>query len=262
MTIVNKKIDSDLLQVLQDFGLTLYQAKVYLVLLELGATTAGPIVRKVGFHRQLVYSALEILETNQMVFVSSRNNRKIFVAAKPEVLVEKQLERMRKVQLALPKLKKLSPKASDQVNVEVLAGKDGFLRRLFLLIDSAARTDKVLRVVADVRDVDVYGIIGDSYKDYYEYSRKNKVKKRLIAPNSSATNAYRDKLTKEVGSELRISNESLSIPTATAITSEVVVFDIFSEEVTSVLIWNQTLAKSYLKNFEILWKAATPWKRV
>lgn len=244
---------------LEDFGFSKTQSSVYLNLLALGPSTAGPLVRKTKLHRQLVYSALEYLESEKFVSVVVKNNRKVFAPTRPEYLVEKEKERMRRMELSIPLLQSLVPKANSQFNVDVMRGKEEFKRKLFALVDSAARTDKIVRVIGDVRDVDVYEAIGSSYSEYKQYAKEKKVKKRLIAPKSSVTSLYKERFLKEVGSELRISDLS-SMPTSTAVTSEVVVFDIFSDEVTSIMIWNQTIAKSFKNHFDTLWKAAERYK--
>ncbi len=251
---------SELINVLQDFGLNLVQSKVYLGLLSLGATTAGPLVRKTSLHRQLVYSALEILESEGYVSHVTKNNRKVFSARRPEFLLEKQSLRTRKLQLSIPKLQKLIPQGSSKLHVEVLTGREEFLRRIFTMVDSAANGDGVLRMIANVRDVDVYAVLGSDYEDYRKYLLEKKVKKQLIAPASSISAAYPDRLVKEKGSELRISPSALSMPTSTLFTNEVVALDIFSEEIISVMIWNTTVAKSFKSHFDILWKTAVTYK--
>ena len=47
--------------VFEDFGLTGTQIKVYLALLELGESTAGPILKSTGLQNSVLYAALEKL---------------------------------------------------------------------------------------------------------------------------------------------------------------------------------------------------------
>ena len=46
---------------LVDAGLTNAEARVYLALLELGSTTAGPVIKKAGLHRGTTYQVLQRL---------------------------------------------------------------------------------------------------------------------------------------------------------------------------------------------------------
>ncbi len=252
---------AELLETIKGCGLNLMQSKVYLNLLNLGPSTAGPLVRKIGAHRQLVYSALDFLESQGLVSHTIKNNRKVFNPARPETLLEKESMRVHKLKLAMPKLQNLMSQGSSKLDVDVLKGKHDFIRRLFTLVDSAAKSDGIIRILADVRDVDVYAVIGDFYEEYKKYQKAKKVKKRLIAPESSITKEYHEKFVKEIGSVLRISKSAISIPTAICFTKELVVFDIFSEDVVSLMIWNKTIAESFKSHFESLWKSAVPYKK-
>ena len=261
MTKIDSVQNSEILNVLQTFGFTLLQAKVYLNLLSLGTTTAGPLVKRVGAHRQLVYSALEFLESENFVSIVIKNNRKVFSAARPEILMERESLRMKSLQSAIPKLQKLIPQANSNVHIEALTGKEEFIRRLSSLVDSAARTDGVIRIIADVRDVDVYAVMGSAYQEYKRYQGEKNVKKYVIAPECSVTDSYHNRLVKEVGSSLRISLHTPTMPTSICFTSEVVCFDIFSEDVVTIMVWNPSVAKSFKAHFEVLWKTAVPFKK-
>lgn len=250
--------DLEIIDCLRNIGLSSNESTVYLELLKLGPSNAGPIVRKCKIHRQLVYSALEKLESKKLITISVKNNRKLFNAARPENLLDLENEKLRKLQVNIAKMKKLIPKSNSSIHVDVLNGKEEFLRRLFLLVDSAARTDNIIRMIADVRDVDVYAALGEYYDDYNKYLKLKKVRKKLIAPRSSISSAYRERLKKESGSEIRISDDSISSPSGICFTKEVVAFDIFSEDVLSLLVWNTTIAKSFDNHFNTLWKAAKP----
>lgn len=52
---------------LEDIGLTKAEITVYLSLLSLGTTTAGPIIRDAKLYPSIVYSALESLVTKGFV---------------------------------------------------------------------------------------------------------------------------------------------------------------------------------------------------
>lgn len=69
---------------LKQLGLTDNEVRVYLALLEIGEHTAGPIVMKLGIHRQLVYDALGGLEKKNMVTRVIKGNRNHFRIADPE----------------------------------------------------------------------------------------------------------------------------------------------------------------------------------
>lgn len=257
---MTNRLDPDTLRTLERFGFTAHESRVYVELLALGPTSAGPLVRRTGLHRQFVYSALEALEEQLFVSHVQRNNRKIFSATRPETLVTRELERLREIQLVVPKLQQLTKTGEDRLHVEVLTGKEEFLRRLFIMVDSAARCDRMMSIIGDVRDEDVYAVMGSTYHEYASYVKKHKVRKRLIAPLSSASRMYRERFVKEPRTELRVVDKSISTPTATIITKELVAIDIFNGgNVVSLLIWSKSVARGFLEHFGVLWEVAKKW---
>ena len=75
-------------EVLQEFGLSKTEAKVYLALLELGKSKAGEVTKKSLVNRTNVYDALERLIEKGLVSYVSENNKKVFEAVNPQRLQE------------------------------------------------------------------------------------------------------------------------------------------------------------------------------
>lgn len=64
-------------------------------------------MRRVKRHRQLVYNALATLEEQGFVSHAVRNGRKVFSAARPSTLLQRETERMRELELVVPLLQSL-----------------------------------------------------------------------------------------------------------------------------------------------------------
>ncbi len=254
----DKKPGSDEVSVLESIGFSRHQARVYRELVALGPSTAGPIVRRTRLHRQFIYSALDDLETQGFVSHVIRNGRKVFSAARPETLLRRETERLRDLERIVPVLKNLANSSHEALHVDVIRGRDQFIRRLMQVVDSAVRGDGIIRAIADVRDTDIYEVVGDRYKEYSRYCRAQKIRKRFIVPKTSASSEYQERLMRERGATVRVLDSGMSIPTATVITSELVVMDLFGSEVVSIMIWNRTIAKSFLEHFAVMWKSAQP----
>ena len=73
---------------LVELGLSGNEAKTYLALLELGPSTTGPLIKRSGLYRVIVYDTLEKLLKQGLVNYSLQRNRKVFEAADPQHLVE------------------------------------------------------------------------------------------------------------------------------------------------------------------------------
>jgi len=77
-----------LIENLKELGLSENEAKIYIALLELGSCTTGPIIKKSGLYRVIVYDTLEKLLEKGLVHYSVRKNRKEFSAENPKRIVE------------------------------------------------------------------------------------------------------------------------------------------------------------------------------
>lgn len=73
---------------LKEIGLSENEAKVYVGLLELGPSTTGPIIKKTGLYRVMVYDTLEKLLQVGLVNYSLKKNRKQFEAESPKQIIE------------------------------------------------------------------------------------------------------------------------------------------------------------------------------
>ena len=74
-------MDNQILETLIKIGLTDAEAKIYLVLLELGSSQAVHITSKSALHRRTVYDAIERLVEKGLVSYIRENNIKKYLMA-------------------------------------------------------------------------------------------------------------------------------------------------------------------------------------
>ena len=247
-----------LTEALSNIGLNNYEAEVYLALLRLGRTTAGPILRTTQFHRQVVYTALDRLAERGFVSFVIHNNRKQFSAANPDDLLRREMERYREFTAVIPQLKTLQKKANSQLHVETFVGSNELVQSLLSAVDSAARTDGTIRIIGGDRGSELYGFMGSRYAEYVQYAYTKGVRKHLIATPASVEQ-YRDRFLQEKRAKLRLHEMGFSTPTYSLITQELMDLCIISDEVLILRVWNKTIAKTYIDQFELLWKVGTPF---
>src|SRR3989344_4717573 len=94
---------------LEGLGLTKNEVRVYLALLELGSTPAGPIIKKVGMHRSAVYDLIDLLTDKGLVSYVIKANRKYFEAQDPDRLLEYLDSKRQDINKKELELKKLLP---------------------------------------------------------------------------------------------------------------------------------------------------------
>lgn len=244
---------------LEQLDLNKNEAKVYLELLKLGLTNAGPLVSATRLHRQLVYEALDRLIEKKLASILIKNNRKHFQAASPNVILKLIQDKEARAREILPELLKLRTQADDQIEIRTLYGQKGFIENLRTIIRSASTDDGIMRIIGGAPDTKFYEVLGEMYPTYVKLLEDNKVKKYLISPEEYSKE-FKRKFALEEGNILKTLNKGMSSPTYTRITKDMVSIEIYAGEVVIVQIFNKAIAKSYRENFDLLWEQAELFK--
>lgn len=246
---------TDIQTSLQQLNLSKNEAAVYIALLKHGFTNVGPIVSSTRLHRQLVYEALQKLTEQGLATSVIKNNRKHFQATSPSTLLRLMKEKEQVAATLVPLLTSLQSAADDTTEVRTLYGQQGFFDNLKDIIQSAAQTDRIMRIIGGAQDVSFYETLGDFYEQYLKLLESYNVKKFLLAPENYS-NEFKEKFAQEGQTVLKTQTTGLSSPTYTRITSEMVSIEVYSKEPVIVQIKNRAIAKSYLEHFDLLWKQA------
>lgn len=246
---------------LQELGLGKHEVKVYLTLLELGRTNAGPVISATRLHRQLVYAALDKLINAGLVSAFSQKNRKVFQASDPVKVLNFQEKKLLIAKDLLPQLRKRMKQSEDRLEIKTLTGKEDFLRNLEELAKSAARHDGIMRIIGGASARQFYDVLGKDYEKYLEILRRHRVRKYLISPEETSEE-FKKKFAKEPGNVLKTMPMGLSAPTYTRMTPEMISIEIYASDIMLVQISNVAIAKGYLEHFSFLWKQAKQFKRL
>ena len=114
-------------QPLRDMGLTEIEISVYFALLEKGPSPTGIIIRKTGLHKATVYQTLERLEEKGVVSYIIQDNRHVFQAEDPTILLEQLKEREENLKAIMPQLHGMAQLAEQQITAKVYCGKKGII---------------------------------------------------------------------------------------------------------------------------------------
>jgi len=231
------------------------EAAVYVALLQLGLTSVGPVVTKTKLHRMLVYQSLEKLKDMRLASRVMKSGKQHWLAANPSIILDRIKKQEEMAQGVIAELQVLREKSQDELHVEILYGRSGLLETLESAIRSAAKTDKLIRIIGGADDQSFYDLVGDWYPTYLKLLTDLGVSKRLIAP-ANYSKLFQEHYQQEPGNEYRLMSVGLTSPTFTRITQELVSIEIYGSEPIVILIRNHTVARGYLESFELLWKQA------
>ncbi len=110
-------MDSSLLNQLLELHIPLNEAKVYLVLLEVGQTSAGELIKRTGLHRSVVYESLDRLTDKKLVYKLTKQNIAHFQATDPERILQRTRREQKIAETLLPKLRGLAEAGSSEIVV-------------------------------------------------------------------------------------------------------------------------------------------------
>lgn len=227
---------------LEEAGLTRTEAKVYLVLLELGSALAGKITEKSGIHRRSVYDAIERLIEKGLVSYVIKNNRKHFEAVEPKRLLQIMEEREDNIKSILPELELKRKYAEEKQETTFFKGKQA-LKTIF---DDQITTKKEILVFGAATNA--YDIIKYYFPRYDNLRVKYKIPVKAI---------FNTKPEKRIPlSEIRYLPKQYGSHAATNIYGNNVAIILWSEEPFAILIKNRQIADGYRNYFELMWKVA------
>ena len=232
------------------------EIKIYLALLELGSTPAGPLIKKVGMHRAAVYDIIDLLIDKGLVSFVVKANRKYFEAQDPDRLLEyleskKQdlLSKEEKLKKFIPELQLKRKLSKEEQEGTLYKSKKG-LKSVF---------EDILK---EKKPWFVFGATG-KYKElfhayfihFHERRAKSKIPLKII---------FNEEVRKQKrGEELKLSKikylpKSYISPSTTYIYGDKVAIINWSSEPMAFVMRSKQVADSYKSFFDIFWKTATP----
>jgi len=228
-------------------GFSENEAIIYIILLEVGIQTAGFLIKKTGFHRNVVYTALDKLIGKQLVAKFCQGGVNKYRALSPENIVN-EIAALKETALeVLPEL--LSLRKTNEADVMIYEGVEGF--------QSAHE-----QVLKEMKKNGIVYVMGARASFYLYMSDAYKLLDKIRLKNNIGLNVLGFSLAKKELSvdrpkmEIRFINESFMSPVGTSIYGENVLIQIYSEPTIVIRIKSKDVAKSYEEYFKLLWKQA------
>jgi sugar-specific transcriptional regulator TrmB len=234
-------------ETLEDLGLTSSEAKIYIILLEQGASLAGTISRNTGIHRRSVYDAIERLIQKGLVSYIKTNNRKYFEAVSPERLLEIVHKKEDDVKAILPELKLLQQMSEGKKETLFFRGKDALKSAFDDQIDKAKEIC-VLGATTKCLDILPY------YFPRFDKLRvKKKIRSRMIFNESEKQHDYLKKLPL---AEARFVPKDIVSDTTTIIYERNICIVAWKQDPVAILIREDAIADGFRNYFEFMWQFA------
>lgn len=235
---------------LEKFGLTLTEEKVYLTLLRLGLSPAADIIKKTQLHRTTVYDVLNRLIEKGLVSYIVQNKIKYYSAASPSKFLDiaseekkKAEEKQKSARQVIDKIKLIKEETKTKQLAQIFVGNKG----LKTIMNDVIETGK------DFVEFGVEGKFQDIlpiYTEHWADLRKRKdIKAKIICTEGSQTPKWKMNKIKFVSKEYQS-------PASTLVYGDKVAIFIDEEPILIILIESEKLSKSYKNYFNLLWKIA------
>ena len=237
---------------LEEFGLTKTEEKVYLALFRLGLSPAAEIIKKTQLHRTTIYDVLSRLIEKGLTSYIIQNKIKYYSAVNPskfsDIASEQKKEAEEKQKLAkeiINKLKSIKEEARVEPLAQIFIGNKG-LKTIM---------NDIIETKEDFLEFGVEGKFEDALSIYTahwaEQRRKKNIKAKIICTEGSQIPEWKM-------NEIRFVPKEYQSPASTLIYGDKVAIFIDEEPILIILIESKKLARSYKNYFHLLWKIAKP----
>ncbi|MFH1668899.1 MAG: helix-turn-helix domain-containing protein [Candidatus Woesearchaeota archaeon] len=234
-------------KILEEIGLTPSEAKIYLVLLEQGASLAGIISRNTGIHRRSVYDAIERLIQKGLVSYIKSNNRKYFEAVSPDRLLEITSKKEEDLRTILPELKKIQQMTEGKNETLFFRGKAA-LKSAF--DDQLDKAKEICIWGATTRATEVL----QYYFPRFDKQRvKKKIKARIIFNETEKDNPYVKSIPL---AEVRFVPKEIKSNAAVNIYGRNVCIIAWRDDPVAILVREDNISAGFKSYFEFMWNMA------
>jgi len=175
---------ANIYEILLTSGLSENEAKVFLVLLELGKGTVTEITRKAGLNRTTGYDILDNLASKGLVSISGKEPKQEYLAESPEkiiFLLENELKeknnQLQKLKNVLPEMKSLH-NVAGRPKVRFYEGMQG-LKDVY---EDTLTSSEPIRAYASVDDM--HNGLPNYFPEYYTRRAEKGIAIRAIIPDT------------------------------------------------------------------------------
>lgn len=226
--------------ILQDYGLTDKEAKVYLSLLQTGISPVNRISNKAQIQRTTTYDVLKSLKEEGLVSFVTKNKKTFFEAVHPSKLISILREKQNKINKILPYLIKIKETAVEKPKVMLYEGKIGLISIL----------EDILKTKKDFLCYTSKNLLLKILEYYFPHFIKRRIKAGIKAKLILNEKPIAQKLT-----EYRIVNKKFV--TATWIYgNKVAILSLTKQEPIGVIVENKEIADTQRIVFDLMWKAS------
>ncbi|MBU0457018.1 MAG: helix-turn-helix domain-containing protein [Nanoarchaeota archaeon] len=233
-------------QELINYGLSEKEAKLYLLCLKIGETTANRLIELSKLPRGTAYDVLEKLKRRGLVSSIIKQKTTYFSANDPEVLVKELEEKKTNVQSLIPKLRKLSKTIPKAMEIHVFEGFAGIKK----ILDEVLENSSEVVVMGNERDA------REIIKHHPENFRMKRLEKKIKIKNLLEESEIARQLKDDKYSQVKHTDKLKDSKEVLVIYNDVTAHIIMGHPITTIKISSKEYSKTQRILFENLWNNA------
>jgi len=237
-------------KILEDLGLTGTEIKIYIALLELGASTAGGILEKSKLPNSTTHRDLNSLIEKGLINYILEGRRKVYQATDPDSLINFIEEKKRKLKEIIPELKAKQKTAKKEETATIYKGKRGINEVYHIMISTKGKEYNTFGggpITAEIMGF-------DWWLNLHNQRIHNKLPSRQVFDESVKEGGQ--EIAKKPLTKIRYVDKEFAQFQETIIVGDKVAIAVFTENPYAFIIKDQKVAESYRKHFELIWKIA------
>lgn len=245
---------------LEKIGLTKGEIKVYIALMQIGTTTAGPIAKEAKVARSKLYDILDRLAKKGIVSHIIKNNTKYFSATQPSRLIdflnnkEEEIQKQKKeINKIIPQLEQEYDLQHIQQDAEVFEGLEGLKNVREKYIESMKKGDKIYFIGVPSS---AYDKLEAYYKEWNEKRIKKGIDSYTIFTEEAKNHPYVKEKIKHKHTFMKFLPKNMLIYSWMEIYNDTVAIAINYKKSMSIIINNKYIAETYKQHFNMLWHIA------
>jgi len=251
----------NLQQVLEEFGLTERQAKVYLAALELGEGSVSEIAAKAQVERTGTYYVLESLKLKGLVSRFQKINKNKYLAADPKEILNLSKKRQQLIEEYMPEFRAFQGLSNLKAHVQLYEGLDGI--KMVWRKTLAKKNTEILSFSGYRLAEETALFYGKEYLEWglahIRERAKRKIFTRVITEDSPQARE-RQKVDRDELREIRIVPKEKFL-----FRNEINIFDDWVavtsyKELVALIIESKEFAQTMKNIFELCWEGAGKYK--
>jgi HTH-type transcriptional regulator, sugar sensing transcriptional regulator len=250
-------------EIFKQIGFTEGETKVYLALLKLGLTTAGPLTHESGVSRSKVYEILDKLMEKGLASFILKAKTKYFQGAEPSKIKdylenkEKEFqEQKNEFENILPQLENWQKSEKTEKTAQIFTGFKGIQTVHEHLFSKLKKGEEYIYIGIPSLQAEKYLF----YWDRMHHRRiKEGIKCRLLF-NQGTNKKHLQKRNKQKNCDARYMSIPIKTPSWIMVYKDTTAIGLPSDEEMAIEIINQKIADSFKEYFEAFWKLAKPFK--